>query len=200
MTTLRETLQATSTFLSASIATETSLPLVQRLYSTIPSSWTPSKDHLSKQAGVVLYGLDLLKMIYEAAITENSQLGIKDWRQVNAVVEIILVLGLYKILSPGVGIPESRRVKSVMLAREGLRNSISVDERQFLLQSIVSIMKETMERGGELGETLQRKHVVDILSGMAELAYNPSYPESERLQWKSQYNTFLSKYSPHIPC
>src|SRR5271169_2488853 len=163
MMTLRETLQATSTFLSASIATETSLPLVQRLHNTIPSSWTPSKDRLSLQAQVVLYSLDLLKKISEAAITENGQLGTKDWRHVNAVVEIILVLGLYKILSLGVGIPASRRIKSVMLATEELRDGISADERRFLLQSTVLIMKEIVERG-ELGETLQRKLVVDILS------------------------------------
>lgn len=192
MTTLFE---ATSTFLSASIATETGLPLIQRLYNAIPSSWTPPRPSLTQQLNVILYSLSLLKTIHTAVIVENSQLGIKDWRQVNALIEIILVLGLYKILSPGVGIPESRRIKSVLLANEGRRDELSVEERQYVIGFIVSSLKGIVEDGGEVGETLQRKYLVDILSGMTELAFNRSYPESERLPWKTQYESFLSKYT-----
>ena len=198
MTTLREAILSTTTFLSGAIATEKGLPLVQRLHDTISQSWTPSKTSLSQQTEVILYCLFLLKEIRTAVGSIDGQLGIKDWRQVNALVEIILALGLYKVLSPGVGVPESRRSKSILLEREGQRG-FSEDERRFLLQSIVLDLKGIVEQGGEIGESLRGKHLVDILSGLTELAFSPSHPESERLSWKKEYEDFLSKYSFSIP-
>ena len=146
MTTLREAIQATTAFLSASIATETGLPLVQRLHNTIPLSWTPPKPSLSQQSQVILYSLHLLKATHTAVEAKDGQLGIRDLRQANALVEIILVLGLYKVLSPGVGVPQSRQNKSILLEREGQNNGFSEEERQFLLQSIVSDVKGIVEK------------------------------------------------------
>ena len=193
MTTFREVIQSTTTFLSGAIATEKGIPLVQRLHDTIPSSWIPPKTALSQQAEVILYSLFLLKEIHTVVGVMDGQLGIKDWRQVNALVEIILALGLYKVLSPGVGVPESRRSKSILLEREGQR-LFSEEERRFLLQSIVSNFRGIVQQGGEIGESLRGKHLVDILSGLAELAFSHSDPEYERLSWKKEYEGFLSQY------
>jgi hypothetical protein len=193
VTMFREAIQFTTTFLSASIVTETGLPLVQRLHDTIPQSWTPPKPSLSQQAEVILYSLSLLKEIHTAVESVDGQLGIKDWRQINALVNIILALGLYKVVSPGVGVPESRRTKSVLLEREGQR-VFSEDERWFLLKSVVSNLKGIVEQGGEIGKSLRGKHLIDILGGLTELAFSPSNSESERLSWNKEYKDFLSKF------
>ena len=198
MTTLREAIQLITTFLSASIATEIGLPLVQRLHNTIPQSWTPPKPSLSQQAEVILYSLFLLKETHTAVGSVDGQLGIKDWRHVNALVDIILALGLHKVLSPGVGVLESRRNKSVLLEREGQR-VFSEDERQFLLKYVVSDLKGIVEHGGEIGKSLRGKHLVDILSGLTELAFSPSNSESERVSWNKEYKDFLSKFLYLIP-
>src|SRR5579864_4135288 len=121
MTTLREAIQSITTFLSGAIATEKGLPLVQRLHDTIPPSWTPPKASLTQQTQVLLYSVFLLKEVHNTVGSVDGQLGIKDWRQFNALVEIILALGLYKALSPGVGVPESGRSKSILLEHEGQR-------------------------------------------------------------------------------
>ena len=194
MTRFREAIQLTSTFLSASVATETGLPLLQRLHNIIPSSWNSPKDSLSQQSEVVLYSLDLLTTIDAAAVIETSQLGIKDWRQSNALIEIIVVLGLYKVLSPGTGVPENKRIKSVLLAQEGQRDNFSDEERKYLLENITSRLKAIVDHGGELGDNLRQKHLVDILSGMVELSFNPSFLEAERLYWNQQYEILLSQY------
>jgi len=192
--TLRQVFQTSTTFLSASIATETGLPLIQRLDGAIPPSWTPPQANLSRLANVILYSLHLLRTINTAALTESSQLGIKDWRQVNALIEITVVLGLYKALTAGVGVLENRRVKGILLQQEGSNVELSQTERTLLIQKITSSLKTIVEGGGEIGETLQRKTVVDILCGLAELSFNPSNPESERLSWMIQYEDFISKY------
>jgi hypothetical protein len=195
---LREAIQTTSTFLSASIATETGLPLIQRLHNTIPPSWTPPQTELTRHTQVILYTLDLLRHVHTASLNENSQLGIKDWRHVNALLEIIVVLGLYKVLPSGVGIPESRRVKSVLLSREGQNEIIPDNEKTLQIDSIVSSFMSMMEENGEIGETLRRKHLVDILSGILNLSYNPSYSKSARTFWISSYERFLDTCYPSV--
>lgn len=188
MTSLQKALQAAGDFLSVSVATETGLPLVKRLWNAIPTAWIPPVE--AEQAQVILYALDLLKAIHE---TRGSQLGVKGWRQVSALVEIVIVLGLYKCLSPGVGIPEHRRFKSILLEQEGQRDVLPVDEQKLLLESIISRFKTMVEDGGEIGESLQRRQLTDIVSGMAELSFNPSFPQGERLLSKLYYEEFLSR-------
>jgi hypothetical protein len=192
--TLRQVFQTTTTFLSASIATEAGLPLVQRLGSAIPPSWTSPQTNLSQLGNVILYSLHLLQTVNTAALTENTQLGIKDWRQVNALIEIIVVLGLYKTLTAGVGVPENRRFRSILLQQEGRNVELSQTERTVLVQEMTSSLKTIVEGGGEIGETLQRKNTVDILAGLTELSFNPSNPETERLSWMIQYEDFISRY------
>jgi hypothetical protein len=193
-TPLREAIQASSTFLSISVTTETGLPLLQRLHGTIPASWTSPQPSLSEQSKIVLYAIELLQRIHTAALNENVHLGIKDWRHINALVEIIIILGLYKSVSSGVGLPENRRVNSVLLSREGQTNGLSESERELLLQSIISNFVSFMEQASEIGDILRRKHLVDILSGMAELSFNPSYAGQERLPWKTQYEALLARF------
>src|ERR1700743_2989047 len=98
MTTIRKALEATSAFLSASVETDTGLSLISRLHGSIPPSSMPSST--SELVQVIMYGAHILKGIDDVVVSENAQLGIKDWRLVNALVEIILVLGLYKAWTP----------------------------------------------------------------------------------------------------
>ena len=189
-----EAIQTISTFLSASVQTKAGVSLIQRLYDAIPSSWETPSPTLSRHAQIIVYSLDLLQTIHTASLTENTQLGIKDWRQVNALNEIILILGLYRVLSPGVGVLESRRLKSAFLTREGDTDLFSEDDRMHLLQSIISRLESIVSKGGEIGETIRRKLAVDILSGMVELSYNPLISESKRDEWECRYKKFLSRY------
>ena len=73
-------------------------------------------------------------------------------------------------------------------------DGLSEAERIYLLRSIVSSLKDIVEQGGQVGDSLKRKHLVDVLSGMIELSYNPSYSEDDRFSWEAKYNVFLSRY------
>ena len=186
-------IQTISTFLSASINTETGLPLVERLHNGIPPTWTPPEPNLKPQTEVTLYSLELLRTVHGAVREEKWELGIKDWRQVNALVEIIIVLGVYKSLPPGVGLPESRRIQSVMLAKEGQRDDLPLNERKLILETFVVQMKTIIQEGGDVGENFRRRFNVDILTAMVDLAFNPASSEAERNSWKAQYNQHLSR-------
>ena len=192
--TLRQVFQDTTSFLSASVATETGLPLVQRLNNAIPPSWTPPQEQQSRLAIVILYSLHLLHKVNTAALADNAELGIKDWRQVNALVEIVVVLGLHNSLTRGVGVSESRRVKSILLEQEARKVDLSQNERIFLTPHIISTLKTICADGGQLGQMLQGRNTVDILSGLMELSFNPSIPESHRALWTTEYDAFVFKY------
>lgn len=192
----REAIQQIFIFLSAFVrAGNGTTTLVHQLHNAIPSAREPLLQSLSQQSQVVLYSLDLLQEVNSASLNENIQLGIKDWRQVNALIEITLILGLYRVLSPGVGVPENRRIKSVLLDRERSQYAFHDQERMPLLQAITSRLEGILVEGGEIGETLKRKHTIDILSGMVELSYNPLFPDSERKEYEARYKTFLLRYT-----
>ena len=194
MTGLREAIERIADFLSPSLANGKNEAPIERLHSTIPLSWTcENRTVRSNEAQVVLYCVDLLKTLPTVCNEDRTQLGVKDWRYVNALIDILVIVGLYKTLSPGVGLPESRRIKSALLQRQGSSATLAGNESTLVLESIVLGLKEIVEQGGEIGESVLRKHLADILSGWLELAFNPSRSEVERFSWESQYNRFLSR-------
>jgi len=196
MSRVREAIQEISTFLSASIQTEAGIPLVKRLHNAIPETYLPPELSLTPQTEVILYSLELLRAVNDAATAEKWNLGMKDWKQINALTEVIIVLGLYKSLPPGVGLDETRRIKSVMLGKEGQHDELPQTERILLLRSFASDMKSFFEAGGSLGDNFRRRFNVDLLSAMADLAFNPSYPEQERRTWQPQYEQYLKMHEP----
>jgi hypothetical protein len=200
MTACSEAIQSASTFLSASVATETGLSVVQLLHNAIPPSAKAAKPGSTRTSEVVTYSLLLLRATHAAVLAEKRQLGVKGWRQVNALIEVIVILGLYRSLTPGVGVPESRRIKSILLIKERQPEMLSEDERVLLLESIISEFTEIVEQGGEIGQNLQRRHLIAILSGLTELSFNPSIPIHQRNIWKVKYENFVSKYLPLTYC
>jgi hypothetical protein len=195
MTTLGDAIRNVSSFLAVSADTSSRPSLLRRLSDQIPETWPSPNESTSREFRVVCYSLDLLETLHRATKGKNGQLGVKDWRLVNALVDLIIVLGLYRVLSPGVGPPESLRKKSLLLAKDAQNIRYPVEERKPLEQRIISMLISIIDDGGEIGDSLQRKNFVDILGGILDLAYNPEYPQPDRARWKSQYEQIVaSKY------
>jgi hypothetical protein len=194
MTTLRQAIADAAAFLAPSVDTASGQSLVRRLSDNIPATWPSPQESGSPPFRVVSYCLVLLQAIHQTAKDADSQLGVKDWRQANALIDIIIILGLYRVLPEGVGPPESQRRKSILLEHEGQHVRYPENERRPLEENITTTLLNTVNEGGEIGESLLRKNFVDILSGILDLAFNPEYPDSDRLPWHSQYEQTLSKY------
>jgi hypothetical protein len=195
MTQHQEAVQDIAAFLSPSLATIKDEILLKQLYDAIPPSWADNNRlSLSDDAQVVLYSVDLLKRLHRTCNEDGNQLGIKDWKYVNSIVDIVLVVGLYPTLSPGVGLPANSRIKSPLLQRKETEGSIPENERTRVLELIILSLKVIMEEGGEVGESLQRRHLPDILGGFMELSFNPSRSNVHRTSWEIRYDSFLSRY------
>jgi hypothetical protein len=198
-TTVKHFLEITSKFLSVFIHNPASpVPPFQRLQNTIPAEWPPPAN-VSQQTLVLLYSLDLLSSLAAAVHDQNYHLGIKDWRQLTALVEFIIVVGEYKSLSAGAGVSSGRTVTSVVLTPWIEGWELSLEERVQVLERFVGVFKGIVDRGGEVGDMFRKKFLVDIITGMTELAYNPVLPEETRAHWLVEYQDHLKWYSLFDP-
>ena len=168
--------------------------LVLRFYDSIPSSQTGRDPSLSPQLQVILYCCQLLLDVHIAAQAQNTQLGIRDWKHVNALFDVIIVLGVYKSLPSGVGIPQSRRIQSGILAQEQPRHLVSEEEKRAALIGITAAFKTIINEGGEISDALRNKHLVDYIAVLANLAFNPDYSsDPQAALWKSEFKELLSR-------
>jgi hypothetical protein len=187
MTTLREAILAVQTFLSASLPTETGRPISELLQDAIPTSWTPRDLVQTGPSKVILYSLDLLGAIHDR---RGPQLGSQDWSAINALVELVVELGLNKSLSPGVGTADSRRMSRLLQTERQML--VPENDRKVLLESIVLQFMRMIDEGGELGVSLYKgRPCRAVISGLAELSFNPSFTQEDRDKWNLQYESWF---------
>ena len=93
------------------------------------------------------------------------------------LLDLISLEGIYPSLSPGVGIPIERRVKSVLQNGVITRPSPSSDgperQGQSLLVEICLALDNILEDGDGLASIIQERTLVDLIAGFGELAFSP---------------------------
>ncbi|KAH0562523.1 hypothetical protein GP486_002783 [Trichoglossum hirsutum] len=92
--------------------------------------------------------------------------------------DLVSLEGIYPLLSPGVGIPLERRVKSVLpvgvIARQAPSSSTK-DWSASLLQEVVDCLQGIcLNRRIGLGPICQERVLVDLISACGELAFGPN--------------------------
>ena len=190
----KEAISQASIFLKASIPQTPGPRLIQRLQAVLPPSWSSPLPTLDSVSQIIVYPTTLLKTIAQQVNSEHLELGAKDWIQINALGDFIVILGIYKLLSVGVGVSEEKRGGGKILTREARDVEIPVAERRGLLQFIIGTLKEILDQGGVVAENFRRRYLVHYLSGICELAFNPSYPAKVSEPFKLEYTNLLSMY------
>ena len=98
-------------------------------------------------------------------------------RIVDGLLDLISLEGIYPFLSPGVGIPIERRVRSVLrngvVTRPSNLDEGSHSQKQSLLADICLTLDEILEDGNGLASLVQERTLVDLIAGFGELAYSP---------------------------
>ncbi|KZF19463.1 hypothetical protein L228DRAFT_285874 [Xylona heveae TC161] len=166
---------------------------------------------LSPKTRVLKKASSLLVAIHKALIYENDTSGQKAdeylyepkrRRIVNGLFDLISLEGIYPSLSPGVGIPVERRVKSVLpagvVAKPVARdvqtepNSEAIRDLQDSIDALIQIAQD--DRKG-LEPLLRDRTLVDLICGAAELAYGPSSIGSN----KEKYDTIFKRLLANTP-
>lgn len=98
---------------------------------------------------------------------------------VDGLLDLISLEGIYPLLSPGVGIPIERRVKSVLQGGLVTRPSPAADTvsrqggRVLLSQICRQLYRILNSHGTGLGPSVQERTLVDVIAGWGELAWAP---------------------------
>lgn len=184
-----------------------------RLESISKSNWSSVVECLALKNGlerndesdarfvVIQKALDLLSNIHlslksipgtEPNIFEN----LSERKVLDGLLDLISLEGIYPFLSPGVGIPIERRVKSVIQAGFATRPSPATgilahnDER---LLPIICIRLHDIAMGRHLDSVFRDRILVDLVAGLGELCYSPLISHDARQEWVDKLNILLEK-------
>ncbi|GAA5816742.1 hypothetical protein MFLAVUS_010274 [Mucor flavus] len=121
--------------------------------------------------------------------TDKDYLGVRDFRLIHTLLQVIISWGFYPCFLPGVGVPLSKRVKSGYTNHELLskdendqQHKVSVENLHTLLQlttplvDIISQSEKVPESKSytTVASILMSRHLPDLYAALLELAYAPN--------------------------
>lgn len=121
-------------------------------------------------------------------------------RTIDGLLDLISLEGIYPNLSPGVGVPIERRVRSVLqggTTTKAFENEQKPGlDRPFLREIVTQLMKIARSSGKGLSVVLQERTLVDLIAALGQLALYPSVLES-RDQEIRDFKFVLDVYVPN---
>lgn len=102
-------------------------------------------------------------------------------RTVDGLLDLISLEGIYPSLSPGVGIPIERRVRSIL--QGGVVTQLVTEAQgggDLLVEVIDGLYPVVKEGGSGLGLALRERTLVDVIAGVGQLAFDPSESTQRR--------------------
>lgn len=128
-------------------------------------------------------------------------------RMLHALLDLISLEGIYPSLSSGVGIPLQRRVISVLpagvIARQADIPASDAPHNMALLHRCMKVLLGILlDSRPSIQPVIRGRILSDIISGTADLAYNPHIDiQGERAILRQQLATIVNEYVfvfPHI--
>ncbi|KAI9821968.1 MAG: hypothetical protein M1827_002550 [Pycnora praestabilis] len=164
---------------------------------------------ISTREAVIRKALNFLDDIHRSLALEENESTINLNENVNGILydprsrriiygllDLVSVEGIYPSLSPGVGIPIERRVRSVLPAGVVVKPVPSVSDlaqghERILLAEVIDRLSQIagdVRKG--LKPVLRERTLVDIICGSGELAFGPSADSKGK---SDKYKTILKK-------
>jgi hypothetical protein len=160
---------------------------------------------------VIRRGLDLLMTIHRSlALEQEGDKSVETptlyepriRRTMYGLFDLVSLEGIYPLLSPGVGIPLERRVKSVLpvgvIARQALPSN-NEDRSVVLLQEVVDCLEGIcLNKRTGLGPICQERVLVDLISACGELAFGPNVEDGVTMaKYANIFKTLVGEYVSH---
>lgn len=183
-------------------------------------SLSTTSDLPEARRAVIQRSLELLRNLHAQISEEQSTApsGLRlespnERRIVTALLDLIVLEGIYPALSPGVGIPIERRARSFTLPSLITKGSSRVEElvepdRQ-LLGAIVDTLYKLLapsstyqsaeswsRRFKGVEGAIRERCLVDTIAASGELAFNPECPDDQRRELTASFLKFLDGSVP----
>lgn len=174
--------------------------LVDRLLTQLPEQ---TETELPKRRAAVLRAaISRLWDIHIALIEESVTCDVTqilynsgNRRIIDGLLDLISLEGIYPALSPGVGIPIERRVKSVLQAGVAVRHVAEIGRKEDvdlnLLKEVADGLSKIVLAGNNgVNHAIRERNLVDVISGCGELAYGHSF---EKANQTNEYRVLLEQ-------
>lgn len=197
------------TFLKDELRKERGKSLVEILSRDSPTSTT--RDEAQIRLLVIEQALQCLQDIHEAYASavnseslilqapEDAREDARRRRALNTLLDLISIEGVYPSLSTGVGIPLEKRVLTTLPAGVITKQVPEAAEyksrNEALLQRILSTLINIVldEREG-IQMIVQGRVLSDIISGTAELAFNPRVAsDEEKKEFQQKFERIIAQ-------
>ncbi|KAJ5584910.1 uncharacterized protein N7459_004710 [Penicillium hispanicum] len=124
------------------------------------------------------------ELLLEGEREDEALEDAKRRRMLHALLDLISLEGIYPSLSSGVGIPLQQRVISVLpagvIAKQVSSVASSTPHNEDLLRLIMGVLLDiASDRRSSIQPVIRGRILSDIISGAADLAFNPNMPAND---------------------
>lgn len=174
----------------------------------------------SRRAAVIGKALEILSRIHAGFVTpaeqteqsqhlavEGEDVALEDAKRrrlLHALLDLISLEGIYPSLSTGVGIPLQQRVISVLpagvIAKQAAAPAAPTPQDLPLLCRIVDVLLDILlDPRSSIQPVVRGRILTDIISGTADLAFNPNISSLEsRGELAQKFDNVLKEYVPSL--
>ena len=156
--------------------------IVDRIFGELSLEVSSDK---TKADVVVWQGLSLLESIHQTILADENQtekiFGTPALRRtIDALLDLVSLEGVYPRLSPGVGAPIERRVRSVLQGGTSIAEIKDQNEPDSAGLDVIAerLYIILLTRRG-IAMAIEQRTLVDVLAGIAQLAYGPKALQQE---------------------
>ncbi|KAI4222987.1 MAG: hypothetical protein L6R36_005750 [Xanthoria steineri] len=165
----------------------------------------PSRDQyghgLLQRQTIIEKALSLLSSLDDALCKSPHSLDQPFARQraqkaTDALLDLVVIEGIYPCLSNGVGMPMERRVKSA-LKKDLITRPLSQDENgshnQELIAAIVDCLYPILSSGKVLASNVEARVFIDMVAAVGQVAFNPDFAVGSRQKHLEIFDKLLER-------
>lgn len=115
----------------------------------------------------------------------------------DALLDLVVIEGIYPCLSTGVGVPMERRVKSALKGAFVTRR-LSQDENgqshdQELLTAIVDCLSPILSSGKGFASNVEARMFVDLVAAVGQAAFSPDFAVGSKQRYLTIFDNVLDR-------
>ncbi|KAI4179677.1 MAG: hypothetical protein LQ348_005356 [Seirophora lacunosa] len=118
---------------------------------------------------------------------------------VNALLDLVVLEGIYPSVSSGVGVPVERRLKSALKGEFTIRSlgetsGGRLEDKRLLIHVVDRLCPISLSRKG-LASSIQHRMSVDLIAAVGELAFSPAWDNDTRRQSAPSFKEIIESQS-----
>ena len=168
------------------------------------SSQIADNEHDTRRREVITRTLEFIRQLHascDASPDSFEQLDPfarqKAQKTVDALLDLLVLEGIYPSLTPSVGVPVARRLKTAL---KGGFTTRSLNEasgggppNQQLLSTILTSVMPMSMTGRGLASSIQERMSVDLIAAAGELAFSPAFDAQTRQHFAPVFKNLIAR-------